>query len=209
MKYTAAPEWFGYGGPTLNLRRGRPCIIVDLDGTLANNDHRQHFMTGGRKQWGPFFDAIPRDSVYSEVKFIMNLIFNNTEVEVLVCTGRPSQYHGQTRDWLAFHDINYSALIMRSQSDNRADTDVKLDMLGHIKSQGLAPLFCIDDRPEVVAMWRAQGIRTLQCDATVWEQRDKVVAGMDPRALLDELERERELCAELRRDNIMLREKYE
>tara|TARA_B100000795_G_C22636774_1_gene374842 strand:- start:55 stop:219 length:165 start_codon:yes stop_codon:yes gene_type:complete len=35
-------------------------ILCDIDGTVANNDHRQHFLDG-KKDWDGFFDALNKD----------------------------------------------------------------------------------------------------------------------------------------------------
>lgn len=40
----------------------RPIYIFDLDGTLALNEHRQHFINGdGKKDWESFFNALDGD----------------------------------------------------------------------------------------------------------------------------------------------------
>jgi len=39
----------------------RKAIIVDLDGTLSDSSHRQHFMTGKKKDWKGFYSALEQD----------------------------------------------------------------------------------------------------------------------------------------------------
>jgi hypothetical protein len=194
-KYVASPVWFGYSGVPIGKPPQQRCIIVDLDNSLLNNDHRQHYMAGETKQWGPFFNAMGEDDVYPEIKFILDLIFNHTDVSIILVTGRPSQYHALTLTNLHDLGVNFTSLIMRAQTDNRADHDVKLDMLEGIKRMGFIPMFCIDDRPEVVAMWREQGIRTLQCDPSMWYKEDQ--GALNARVLLDENERLRARVIEL------------
>ena len=36
-------------------------VIFDLDGTLADIDHRLHFIQNGNKQWDEFYAACPND----------------------------------------------------------------------------------------------------------------------------------------------------
>lgn len=47
-------------------------VIVDLDGTLADCSHREHFIRRGRKKWKKFFDAArfdkPRPDVLNQVR---------------------------------------------------------------------------------------------------------------------------------------------
>lgn len=52
---------------------------------------------------------------------------------------------------------------MRATGDHRPDYQVKADILAQIEEQSFSPVFAIDDRTQVVDMWRAHGIRTLQC----------------------------------------------
>ena len=35
-------------------------ILCDIDGTVADNSHRQHFLEG-KKDWDGFFDALDLD----------------------------------------------------------------------------------------------------------------------------------------------------
>jgi 2-hydroxy-3-keto-5-methylthiopentenyl-1-phosphate phosphatase len=35
-------------------------VICDIDGTIANNDHRQHFLEG-KKDWDGFFSSLSED----------------------------------------------------------------------------------------------------------------------------------------------------
>jgi putative acid phosphatase of HAD superfamily subfamily IIIB len=195
VSYNTAPVWLGYSGTILQGPKKKPAVIVDLDQSLINNEHRQHFMQGDTKRWASFFDAMRDDTVYPEVKLIVDLIFRHTEIAVLLVTGRPSHLHGVTLQNLHDLEINFTALIMRAQNDNRADAEVKLDMLEGIKSMGFDPLFVIDDRPEVVHMWRSQGIRCLQCDPKGWETEDP--GEMNRRMLLDENQRLRARVAAL------------
>lgn len=197
MKYDAAPVWFGYSGTKLEGKTPKECVLVDLDGTVLNNEHRQHFMQGANKRWGAFFDAMKHDGVYPEVRFLVDLIFMHSKVEVILVTGRPSQYHGMTLESLHNNGVNYSALIMRAQTDNRPDAYVKRDMLAGIVHMGFKPILAIDDRPEVVQMWRQSGVRTLACDPGAW--REHVISAnlMDKLLLIDENERLKHRIEEL------------
>ena len=47
------------------------CAIVDLDGTLANCDHRLHHIDGAKKNWDLFFQECSDDTV---IQPMLNLI---------------------------------------------------------------------------------------------------------------------------------------
>lgn len=198
QRYEEMPVWFGYSGAKIpNQQKRKECILVDLDGTLLNNEHRQHFMQGAKKKWGPFFDAIIHDGVYPEVRLITNLIFAHTSIDVICVTGRPSQYHGSTLESLHVNGCSFTALLMRAQTDNRPDAHVKLDMLKGIIEQGYTPILCIDDRPEVVDMWRRNGVRTLACDPGPWREHIISTSLTEKLLLVDENQRLEERVAEL------------
>ena len=46
-------------------------VICDIDGTIANNDHRQHYLEG-KKDWDGFFSEIINDSPIMPVIKIIN-----------------------------------------------------------------------------------------------------------------------------------------
>jgi hypothetical protein len=53
---------------------------------------------------------------------------------------------------------------MRADKDFRADHIVKEEMLSFLRSSGNEILFVVDDRQQVVDMWRRNGVICLQCD---------------------------------------------
>ncbi len=50
-------------------------VIFDIDGTLADNSHRQHFLEGGKKDWKGFFDAMVDDQPNINVLRLFDAIF--------------------------------------------------------------------------------------------------------------------------------------
>lgn len=153
-------------------------VVFDLDGTLADNTHRQHYMEQDKKDWKSFFDAMDRDMVVHEIAWIMNMmrvvnLFNpgGEPVYSIICTGRPDQWAYMTRVWLAKNKMDFDGLMMRGPGDGRPDAIVKKEMLDLMKSMGYDPILSIDDRPEVVQMWRDNGVPCLQCDPAAWYKR--------------------------------------
>ena len=69
-------------------------ILCDIDGTVANNDHRQHFLEG-KKDWDGFFDALDKDEpIYP----IINKIVKEQQYgkDIIFLTGRPERYRNTT-----------------------------------------------------------------------------------------------------------------
>lgn len=137
-------------------------IICDLDGTLANIEHRLHHVKGQKKDWDAFFEGISDDTVVGPIADILDM-YAFDETAVLLCSGRPERCRGKTVEWLSRNDVEYTKLYMRPNDDRRPDHIVKSQILDGILADGYEPIFVIDDRPSVVQMWRARGLTCLQC----------------------------------------------
>lgn len=90
---------------------------------------------------------------------------------VVYCTGRPEERRKMTEAWMSKHDIPFHSqfLMMRKDDDHRPDYVVKEEMLDQIITNGHDILFVIDDRPEVVKMWRRRGLTCLAMDEGKFE----------------------------------------
>lgn len=128
-------------------------IICDLDGTLAKIEGRSPYDASNCE-----FDAL-NESVASIVKS-----YYKNDYKILLVSGRQSQHREQTERWLKKYEINYHALIMRETSDMRKDSIVKKEIFdNHIKDKYYIE-FILDDRNQVVDMWRELGLTCLQVD---------------------------------------------
>ena len=130
-------------------------IICDLDGTLALNDH-------GRS----FFDATDcdKDAVNEPVRMVVRWAYDNN-YHIIFLSGREDRYEEPTRRFLdkcGFSGLMYE-LIMRKTGDNRKDSIIKWELYEeHIKPMDLRVLFILDDRNQVVDMWRDKGLTVFQ-----------------------------------------------
>ena len=59
-----------------------------------------------------------------------------------------------TKDWLSNNNIDYDAFYMRKDDDNRKDALVKKEMYVKYLSKNFNIEFILDDRDQVVDMWR-------------------------------------------------------
>jgi phosphoglycolate phosphatase-like HAD superfamily hydrolase len=140
-------------------------VLVDMDGTLADSRHREHFVQGRRKYWPAFFAAMnadkPNPAIASWVRELAR------SYEIVIVTGRPQEYLPNTIDWLARYQIPFSQILMRRYGDRRPDYVVKEEMLHALDQNQIA--FVIDDRPSVCDMWERSGLR---CHRVVLGQRN-------------------------------------
>lgn len=137
-------------------------VIVDLDSTLCNIDHRLHFMKGEKKDWKGFFDGIKDDTLNKWCKDIIRGVRDNNVI--VLCSGRPDNYREATVNWLRENRVPYDHLFMRERNDYRRDDVIKENILDlEVLSRYNSVNFAIDDRKQVVDLWRKRGIVTLQC----------------------------------------------
>lgn len=136
------------------------CTVFDIDGTLADIRHRLHFVTCGKPDWPGFFAAMGADTPNPG---IVELAMAAGSIgPVVIVTGRPEDHRAVTEAWITAAGLTPAALYMRRSGDHRADALVKREILDAMRSDGYDPRLVVDDRPEVVAMWRAEGITCLQ-----------------------------------------------
>ncbi|MEU9125704.1 hypothetical protein AB0C96_38800 [Streptomyces sp. NPDC048506] len=105
----------------------RPLAVFDLDGTLADSGHRQHWLQRNPRDWQAFFAAATEDPPLAEG---VALALRSTEdSEVVYLTGRPERCRRDTLAWLAQHGLPKGRLWMRPNSDRRPARHTKLEIL--------------------------------------------------------------------------------
>lgn len=136
-------------------------VIFDMDGTLADCEHRRHFVEGKKKYFTKFYDAMGDDLRNEPICGLCNMYFTNGW-HVIICTGRPESYREITEKWLKDKGVFYTELRMRPD-DRKFDPDfeVKQTMLNDIRKDREVHL-SVDDRNQVVEMWRRNGITCMQ-----------------------------------------------
>ncbi len=135
-------------------------VIFDLDGTLADIDHRRHLVRERPKRWGEFFEAsvhdLPNPPVIAAYRAFQNA---PTPYELWIFSGRSDIVRAQTERWIATHVGPYHRLRMRREGDHTADEVLKRSWVLPVRDRVL----CVfDDRNKVVAMWRSLGIPCFQ-----------------------------------------------
>lgn len=132
-------------------------VIIDLDGTLADNNHRKHLL--------PDFDAFNLacvdDTLVQPVAVLARILWQ-TNFDIHIFSGRGEIAERQTREWLSRNFIRYNRLTMRPAGDYTADHELKLRWA---KEFGYTPdnvAFILDDRNSVVQMWRENGFTCFQ-----------------------------------------------
>lgn len=127
-------------------------VICDIDGTLAHGIG----ITRGPYEW----DKVDSDIVDKAVKRIID----NINCNIIFVSGRDGSCFDKTSNWIRKNTINEFVLYMRTAGDNRKDSIVKKEIYDqHIKGK-YNILFVLDDRDQVVDMWRSLGLKCLQVE---------------------------------------------
>lgn len=134
-------------------------IICDIDGTVADNTHREHYITGIKKDYDKFYDPalIALDKpIEKAVSAIQRILAMNTDFMYL--TGRRNNTLVATNDWLRKHGI-WRCVYAREDGDRRPAVVYKEETISKITSGPISacPLF-IDDDPRNEAMYWKYGI---------------------------------------------------
>ena len=135
-------------------------IVFDIDGTLANIEHRLDYVRSKPKNWKAFDAGIPNDAVNPHVAEAFHSL-KAAGNEIIFASGRNERSRDATMDWLKTNRLwDYRAkLYMRKADDFRSDDIVKREILDEIVADwGRKPDMVFDDRPRVVRMWREEGI---------------------------------------------------
>ncbi len=81
---------------------------------------------------------------------------------VLLVSGREDKYREPTLRFLTKHQIEYEQLWMRATGDSRKDAIVKQEIFDRYIRDVYNIEFVLDDRNQVVELWRSLGLICLQ-----------------------------------------------
>ena len=140
-------------------------IIFDVDGTIADVEHRRHLVNGDKgfkPDWNAFrnatFDDTPVQWVCDIAKRYIaqgdNVAFfsarNESEREVT---------EKQISEWIG---DNHQGLFLRPNGDFRRDDEFKSELADKFEELGGKIDLVFDDRNQVVEMWRNRGTLVVQ-----------------------------------------------
>lgn len=138
----------------------RKAVIVDLDGTLCDVEHRLPLIRGKRPEWHRFFQACDLDPPKQDVIEVVKCLEYFHDIHIF--SGRGDSARDLTEVWLEKHGIKYESLTMRPMGNTIPDERLKRSWM---QEKGFRPenvLCVIDDRQKVVDMWREMGFTCLQ-----------------------------------------------
>ena len=146
----------------------KPLYIFDLDGTLANIEHRKHILEEKHdgQRWRRFYAACDKDKPIPAVIATMERLRHFADIWIF--SGRSEEVRDKTVSWLLAHTSFMShdldtVLMMRQEGDYRTDNIVKQEWWNNMLDEDRQRLVAVfDDRNQVVAMWRSENVPCFQ-----------------------------------------------
>ncbi len=136
-------------------RTERPtAVIFDIDGTLALR--REGDGERGPFDWARVGEDLPNGPIIRLAQQL-SLTFN-----IIYMSGRDEVCRPQTVMWLESMGLAHGHLFMRTSGDYRKDSIVKKELYSSYVEPHYAVEFVVDDRDQVVKMWRELGLTCLQ-----------------------------------------------
>jgi hypothetical protein len=130
-------------------------VIFDVDGTLALRDETDPNVRAWY-DWARVGEDLPNPAVVELAHMVVNQYHSPAGgPALLVVSGRDAICRDDTDYWLCDeYEIFHQGLFMRAHKDNRKDSIVKRE----IYERDIAPrwdvAWVVDDRQQVVDMWR-------------------------------------------------------
>ena len=145
---------------TINMEK--QTIIFDVDGTIADVEHRRHHVTQRPADWTAFKAATVFDTPVEWVCDIAKRHIARGD-DVAFFSARNEEQRGVTEaqisEWIG---DGHKGVFLRPDGDFRPDEEFKSDLADKFEEFGGKIDIVFDDRNKVVDMWRARGTTCVQ-----------------------------------------------
>jgi hypothetical protein len=168
-------------------------IVFDLDGTLANCEHRLHFVkktempvcscahttdffhccdeckfewNQWKHNWQAFYEACDKDEIIQPVKTIFINFWDLYDKPVQIWSGRCESVRNKTQNWLSSHGLPIGSFLkMRPIGDRRTNSDLKEAWYNDLSIlEGKKIDMVFEDDPSTIDMFRKHGIFVFDCN---------------------------------------------
>ena len=137
-------------------------IIFDVDGTIADVEHRRHFVTQKPADWKSFKEETVNDTPVQWVVDIAKRFIAQGD-DVAFFSARNESQRGITEEQISkWVGDGHKGLFLRPDGDFRPDEEFKSDLADKFEEFGGKIDLVFDDRNKVVDMWRARGTTVVQ-----------------------------------------------
>ncbi len=131
----------------------RPCVILDLDGTISDDLWRLEFIDHAAE------DPFARYHSVGVLDYLINRhLFAECPHDIFILTARPLTAHDWTVGWLKMHGVPFVALRMRGPLEFRGSAVIKHQWACELQRNGYEIVAAYDDRQDVINAYRRLGI---------------------------------------------------
>lgn len=133
-------------------------VVFDLDSTLADTRHRQWMipLIKATNNKGPTWDgysvACEGDTPIASTVFLARW-FNEVN-DIVIVTGRSEAARQLTVNWLLYHSIPFTRLIMRPAGDRTPNPIFKVEAIDQLSDEGHEVRLVVDDYQAVADAMR-------------------------------------------------------
>ena len=130
------------------------CVVVDIDGTIADNNWRSPYDQ----------TKVLEDKPIRETISIIKTLRNMWWIRIVITTGRMDNCREDTLKRLEINEVPCNELLMRKTDDVRKDSIIKREMYEENIKGKYNVKFVFDDRPQVVRQRRELGLFVFDCN---------------------------------------------
>lgn len=135
-------------------------VVCDIDGVLANGDHRNIHLGRGRfpTDWNLFHRDQHLDPVIEGNAALLRMLYQGG-VRIYLLTNRPSAYRTVTEQWLVRNHIPSDGLFMRDEGEPYAT--FKPEFVQRLLDNNVDVQLFIDDDPLLCSSVSSMGVPVL------------------------------------------------
>lgn len=139
----------------------QPCVIVDVNGSLSDTTHRNHFIADREnRDWEGFFGAMMTDTPIDMVHRLVNSFPEHPfYCHVIMVTGGPEKYRPIMEKWFQQNQIHYNKLYMRGNGEFVRGYEFKRRLIEDELKHQYDIVLALDDKMECIEMYRKLGIQ--------------------------------------------------
>lgn len=140
---------------------GKAVVILDMDGSLFNNERDAQTHLGGNKRNFPaFYKSIEQASANQTVLNMVNKMRDHDGLSIVALTGRSDDYARELITAINNSGAKISRLMMKREGDFRPSNEHKSESVDKLRDEGFVVVHAIDDRAQDLQMFASKGIMT-------------------------------------------------
>ena len=143
------------------MKQERKTIIFDVDGTIADVEHRRHFVNGNN-DWDSFRKETVNDTPVQWVCDIARRFIAQGDDVAFFSARNESEREITEKQISQWIGDGHKGVFLRPNGDYTPDDEFKSALADKFIDMGGKIDLIFDDRQKVVDMWRAKGFTVVQ-----------------------------------------------